>query len=498
MEPTAVSTNYAGLLPEGALLVATFLLAGLAALRSGIDQKVIGYSALAALTVTGVLVGITGFGSIDGTLFVNEPCSQFFKFIFLAAAFFAIAQKFSYSNEKRPLAAAKILLLFLSVMAMMFLSMSSNLLSIFVSLELSAVPLIAMTMNYGNSVKLSQKFLLITLFSSLLLLFGFSFLYGLSGATNLIMMKLQIAVVHITQRQIGVIILLAIASILSGLMLKAGFIPFNFWMHQIHKNLPLPMVGFVAVAFTSAVILAFAKIFINGLFAFHGPEMNPNDWGRLVAFIAFINIVFGTIQMMRQRDIVSLMFYANMAQMGFVLMGMISMVLHGLQSAGFYLISFLFSATGGYALIDMVRRQTNSTDFNDFKGLSKSSLPLAILFSIYLMSLAGFPLLAGFVAKFSVISAALEMAGLDKSYHWMYLLAGAGIICAALALIKLGKMVLSLFARTEQPPLAVQISPLLKIVLAVTAMGTILFGVFPDPLLALAARIPEAFGFIIE
>ena len=498
MEPTTLPTNYAGLLPEGVLLAATAILAGLAAFRSGIGHRVIGYSALAILIVSGVLVGITGFGSIDSALFINDSGSQFFKFIFLAAAFFTISQKLSYSDENRQLFAANILLLLLSVIAMMFLSMSSNLVSIFVSLELSVIPLIVIAKNYNNSVKLPQKFLLVTLFSSLLILFGFSFLYGLSGATNLLMMKLQIAVVHITQLQIGVIILLAVASILSGLILKAGFIPFNSWMHRIHKNLPLPIVSFVAVAFTSAVILAFAKIFINGLFAFHGPEMNPNDWGRLVAFIAFINIVFGTIQMLRQRNLVSLMFYANMAQMGFVLMGMISMVIHGLQSAGFYLISFMFSATGAYALIDIVKRQSASTNLDDFKGIAKSSLPIAIIFSVFLMSLAGLPLLVGFVAKFSIIEAALEMAGLDKSFHWMYILAGAGIVCAVISLIKLGRIAFSLFARTERPQIGLKFPLPVKFVLAVTALGTILFGVYPDPLLALAARLSAAFGFIIE
>ncbi len=493
-----LSTNYGRLLPEAVLFASTLLLAIIAAFRPNINQRAIGFAALAALLVTGVLAAITSFGSIDGTLFVNDPGAQFFKFIFLSAAFFSIGLIVSSSKENRPFSAVHLCLFLLSVLAMMFLSMSSNLLAIYVALELSAMPLIVMTMNYGNFDRLAQKFLLVTMFSSLLILFGFSFLYGLSGAANLIMMKLQIAVVHITQRQIGVIILLTIAAILSGLLLKAGFIPFNSWMHRLHQNLPLPVVIFMAVAFTSAVLLAFAKIFINGLFAFHGPEMTPNDWGRLVAFIAFINIVFGTIQMLRQRDIVSLMFYSNITQAGFVLMGMISMVIHGLQSAGFFLISFMLSAAGIYTVVETVKRQTNSTNLDDFKGLSKSSFPLAMLLSIFLMSLAGLPLLAGFVAKFSVIEAALDMAGLDKLYHWMYLLAGAGIICTAVALVKLGKIVFSLFAQTEQLPIAIQIPLPLKIVLAVTALGTLLFGIYPDPLLLLAARIPQAFGFIIE
>ncbi len=494
MEPIVHLTNYARLLPETALAGAIFVLAVLAAARPNINRKFFEYTALVVLAAIGVLVGITGLGSIDGTQFLNDPASQFFKFIFLSAGFFAVGLLAASTNENKH-SPAQLSLLLLSVLAMMFLAMSTNLLSIFVSLELSAVPLIAIMMHQDNLGLSAKKFLLVTLFSSLLILFGFSFLYGLSGATNLTMMKLQIAVVHITQRQIGVIILLTIASILTGLMLKAGMIPFHIRMHTLHKNLPLPVVAFLATAFVSAILLAFAKIFINGLFAFHGPEMNPNDWGRLVAFTAFVNIVFSTIQMVRQRDAISFLFYANLAQTGFALMGMISMVVHGLQSAGFYLVSFLLAAMGAYAIVDTVTAGTNSTNLDHFKGLSKTSLPLAVLFSIYLLSLAGLPLLAGFVAKFSVITAALEMAGTDQAFHWMYLLAGAGIVCAVITLAQTGKIVLSLFVKTEQPAVVFRIPAVLKLVLAVTALGTFFLGIYPDPILSLAAHISEAFGF---
>jgi len=489
------------LLPELALFALVLILTGTFVLRLKISHQLAGYLVMLGVLITGVLVVMTRLGSPDGNLLVNDAGSRFFKLLFLVATFLAVAMDMSFHKNVSKPSISKYSLLMLVLLAMMFLSMSASLLSIYLFLELCTISLIMLASHQFDSnlaTKVPQKFLVISVLSSLLILFGFSFLYGLSGAADLIMMKLQIAVVHITQRQIGVIILLAIAAILSGLMLRGGMIPFNAWMHDLHKNLPIPTVALIATALVSAVLLAFAKIFINGLFAFYGPEMNPNDWGRLVAFVAFINIVFGTVQMLRQKDIMSMLFFSNIVQVGFILTGMISMNQHGLQSAGFYLFSVMFSLAGIYAVIGLVRQSTNSTNLGDFKGLSKSSMPLAILTTVYLMSLAGLPILAGFVAKFSVIDAALETAAVDKLYHWMYLLAGAGIVCAAIMLFKFVKFSIALFGRTEKSPLPIQFPAPLIAVFAITALATLFFGIFPDALLSLASQIPQAFGFIIE
>jgi len=470
-------------------------------LRLKINHNWAGYLSLIGILLTGVLVVITNVGSADGDLFVNDAGAPVFKILFLWAAFLATAMDLSFHKKNSDLTIWRYPLVLLTLAAMLFLTMSGNLISLYLSLELCGLPLIVLaSYQIGSNAAgpAAQKFFVMTLLSSLLILFGFSFLYGLSGAANLILMKLQIAVVHITQRQIGVIILLAIAAILSGLMLRGGWLPFESWVHDLHKNWPIPLVAFMAAAFVPAVLLAFAKIFINGLFAFYGPEMNPNDWGRLVAFVAFVNIVFGTVQMLRQKNIMSLLFFSNITQSGFILTGMISMNQHGLKSAGFYLFAFMFSVMGAYAVIGLVRQSTAAANLEDFKGLSKSSLPLAILMTVYLMSLAGLPLLAGFVAKYSVIDAALEMAGSDRLYYWMYLLAGAGIVSAALMFFKFAKFSAALFGRTERPALTLQFPPAIIAVFAFTALGTLFFGIYPDPLLTLAGRIPQAFGFIIE
>jgi NADH-quinone oxidoreductase subunit N len=127
-----------------------------------------------------------------------------------------------------------------------------------------------------------------------------------------------------------------------------------------------------------------------------------------------------------------------------------------------------------------------------------SSLLVSLVLAGCLMSLAGLPLLAGFVAKYSIIDAALESAARDKTYHWMYLLAGAGILSMISLFFKFSKLAISLFKKSENVPAPVTIPFPLKLTFAITGAGLLFFGFFPDRLLRLAAQIPQAFGFITE
>lgn len=499
MEQSELLFNPKILTPEALLFSAALILTAVAILRPKINPTIVGYIGMFVFATASALVAFVPFGSAYSDLFINEPSAQFFKLIFLAMGFFSVA---IYMNENRHNSSPnpfQLPLLILSVLAMMLLSMSGNLISLFSTLELCAIPLIMIVafQNSASSGKHAQKFLLVMLLSSLLILFGLAFLFGLSGSANLLQMKLQIAIVHLTQREIGIIILLSVAAMLSGLMLKAALPPFNNWGKELHDNNPHSIISFIAVAFVIAVLVAFAKLFINGLFAFYGPEMTPNDWGRLVSFVAFVAIVFGTANIFRQRDIVPFMRYSNFVQIGFIITGMVSMNQYGLQSAAFYMVAFMLAAAGIYTIMSLLK-SSGFAQIANLRGLYYSSKMLSVTLAIFLMSLAGLPLTIGFVAKFSVIEAALSMATVDKMYHWMFILAATATISAVVTFIKFTKITLSLFAKTENAPISVKTPFPVMIVLVITVLATILFGILPEPLLAYAAKISQAFGFMLE
>ncbi|MGH8015066.1 MAG: NADH-quinone oxidoreductase subunit N, partial [Candidatus Zixiibacteriota bacterium] len=489
------------LIPEAILLTLVLLLLVAALFRLKIGGRLTGYLVMTALFVSGISISFTKPGIIGADLFLNEPGAQFFKYLFLSAAFLAVALSAVSSNDNSLKQLNSYTSILLALVGMMFLSMATSLLSLYVTLELSTLPLTALlilsSQTDGRSL-LSLRFLIVTVFSSLLILFGFSFLYGLSGALNLIVMKLQIAIVHITNRQIGVIILLSIVAVLTGTMFRLGLIPFHNWARKFQESMPLPIVAFLATGFLAALLMFLAKFFIAGLFAFYGPEMNPNDWGRLLGFVAFVNLIFGSIQLFRQRDLVAVMFYTVITQASFVMMGFNTMRPTGLQAAAFCLSSIIISVIGVYAIIYLIRQSLDSTSLDSVKGLSKSSKLLAILLVIFLMSLAGLPMLSGFVGKFSVLEAALERAGADRTYHWMYLVVGAAMFNIIVSFVKYSRVSLSLFQTVEHPLPSISIPAPLYLILGAALLVTITFGIYPDPLLSFASRIPEAFGFVVE
>lgn len=489
------------LAPEMVQLAVVLILIVFEKFNFKISRPIIGYFVLAGILISGALVTVTALGSVDAYHFINDAASRFFKLLFLIAAFLTITIDMSFANPKNNSDGSRYPLILMSVVSLMFLSMAASLVSIFLALELAIIPLIihvTLISSSGGLWKIPQRLYVVTALSSILILFGFSFLYGLSGSVGLLIMKLQIAVVHITHKQIGVVILLTIAAVLSGLMIKAGLIPFNSWMKEVHQNLPVSINVFFTIVIVSGVMVALAKVFINGLFAFHGPEMSPNDWGRLMGFAAFVNIVFGTVQLLRQKELLPMIHYSNIVQIGFILTGFTAMSELGMKSAGFYLAAFMFAMAGIYGVLELVKKNLNVTSLEELKGLTRSSLLISIILAGYLMSLAGLPLLAGFVAKYSIIDAALESAARDKTYHWMYLLAGAGVLSMIAILFKFSKLSISLFKKSENTPVPISIPFPLLLTFAITGAGLLFFGIFPDRLLRLAAQIPQAFGFITK
>lgn len=501
METAGPTINIASFFPEIVLFGTVLFLTFMTLFKVKFSSQLGGYVAAIGILAAGVAVAFTNHGAVLGDIFSNDSSSQLFKLFFLLAALFTLLM-----NQPRDSAAPSdeifsVILILLSVIGMMFLSMSMSLLSLFVSLELSAMPLLVLAVFYGSPKEtgtVGLKISVLTFFSALLILLGLAFLFGLSGALNLIVMKLQIAIIHITNHQIGVIILLSIVMVLAGVVMRLGLMPFHRPAVELHNQISVPLAAFISIGLAAAVVLFFAKLFINGLFAFYGPEMNPNDWGRLVGFAIFANFVFATVKLYQQRDMVSLLFYSNIIQIGFVLMGLASMRAAGIQGAGFYLAAFLLAGFGVYAVVNTLQKSNGRADLESLKGLSKSSMSLAVLLSIFLMSLAGVPLLAGFVAKYSIIEAALDRAGSNQPYHWMYLLIAAAVLSAVFVLIKFARITLSLFVPADKSTTAIKIPIAVKVVLAVALLGTLYFGILPNWLLSFASGIPGSFGFIIE
>ena len=498
---TVIETNLALLLPELFLFVWSLLLVAISFVVKSRNHQFSAIAALCGLLVSIVLVLLSDYGDIAGRVFINNSTALFFKLICAFAAAVSCLLMLSTASTQISQRASLIYpLLLASTGGMMLLAMAENLISVFVSLEMVTLPLMLMiiiTLRKQDR-PVAVKVMLTSIFSTLLILYGFSFLYGLSGSADLLQMKINIAVIHLTQRDIGVVILLCVLTLIAGFMMKMHLPPFHGWAKELYRKLPLPILAFLATAYITVILMSFSKVFVNGLFAFYGPEQLPNDWGRLVSLVAAGAIVTGTIKIIQLKEIRSMLFYLVIVQAGFVMTSIVSMNQLGPQAAGFHLVAFSLAMIGAVSVLYSLEKSRNFVNISELSGLYYSSKPLAFYLGLFFLSLGGLPLTVGFVAKFVIFEAAFSMAQTDFQYYWMYILAGIGLLCAAVLFFYFVSIVFSMFKGSSQEAVGIRLSPVFLIVLTLTAAATLFFGVLPDSLLDFSLEISRSFGFIIE
>ncbi|TET95859.1 MAG: NADH-quinone oxidoreductase subunit N [Candidatus Zixiibacteriota bacterium] len=460
----------------------------------------VGYLSLLGLLITGFILSLTGYGRGFTTMFFNDPMSLFFKIIFLGAAFMAIASSFGITKQKIVNHRGEYFgLILLSTVGMMFLSSSNELLSLYIGLELTTIPLFVLAAFFKDdklSVEAGIKYFVVGAFSSALLLYGLSFLYGLSGTTDIVQMKINLAITHLTFKNIGLILSLAVVLLVAGIGFKLALPPFHQWAPDVYEGSPTPIAAFLSVGSKAAGLVAFAKIFLNGLSAFHGPEMAPNDWGKLVGLLACLALIIGNVLAIRQSNIKRMLAYSSIAHVGYIMIGMVAMNELGIASVGFYLFAYLFANMGAFGVVAIFEDKSGSCQIASYAGLSKTSPFLSISMTVFLLSLVGIPPLAGFLAKYYVFAAAIKVASSDPAFSWMYWLVGIGLLTAVFSLYYYANVIKEMYFSAELSPYRISFSAPAMSVLLIGLIGVFLFGLYPEPILQFASKMSLVFGFV--
>jgi len=460
----------------------------------------VGYLSLLGLLVTGFILSVTGYGRGFTTMFFNDPMSLFFKIIFLGSAFMAIASSFGITKQKIVNHRGEYFgLILLSAVGMMFLSSSNELLSLYIGLELTTIPLFVLAAFFKDdklSVEAGIKYFVVGAFSSALLLYGLSFLYGLSGTTDLVQMKINLAITHLTFKNIGLILSLAVVLLVAGIGFKLALPPFHQWAPDVYEGSPTPIAAFLSVGSKAAGLVAFAKIFLNGLSAFYSPVMAPNDWGKLAGLLACLALIIGNVLAIRQSNIKRMLAYSSIAHAGYIMIGMVAMNELGIASVGFYLFAYLFANMGAFGVVAIFEDKSGSCQITSYAGLSKTSPLLSISMTVFLLSLAGIPPLAGFLAKYYVFAAAIKVAATDPAFSWMYWLVGIGLLTAVFSLYYYANVIKQMYFSAELSPYRISFSAPAMSVLLIGLIGVFLFGLYPEPILQFASKMSLVFGFV--
>jgi NADH-quinone oxidoreductase subunit N len=381
-------------------------------------------------------------------------------------------------------------LLLLSTVGMMFLSSSNELISLYVGLELTTIPLFILVAFYKDnklSVESGLKYLIVGAFSSALLLYGMSLLYGLTGTTDINMIKLNLSIVFLSYGKIGPALLLASGLIIAGLGFKLALVPFHMWAPDVYQGAPTPITAFLSVGSKAAGVVAFFRIFAGGLIAFADDVMKPLDWGIIVAVMAAAAMILGNIAALRQTNIKRMLAYSSIAQIGYIMIGMVALTELGVASVGFYMFIYLFANMGAFAVATIFHDRTGSDAISSYGGLSKSSPALSATMAIFLLSLAGIPPLGGFAAKYLVFA-----AGIEAGYTWLVIL---GLLTAVVSLYYYANVIKTMYFSSSEPAEKIKAPFIANVVLVIGVVGLFVFGVFPGLIMKFALDTAEVFAF---
>ncbi|MDX1882150.1 NADH-quinone oxidoreductase subunit NuoN [Mycolicibacterium sp. 120270] len=361
-----------------------------------------------------------------------------------------------------------------SLGGLMLFPAASDLLTIFIALEVLSLPLYLLCGLARHRRLLSQeaalKYFLLGAFSSAMFLYGIVLLYGFSGSLTL--SGIAAAINGHGQTSIA---LTGVGLLAAGLLFKVGAVPFHSWVPDVYQGAPTPITGFMAAATKLAAVGAMLRIFYVAL-----PHLvaawRPVLWG-----VAVLTMVVAAVATVVQTDIKRLLGYSSVANVGFLLLG-VAGIESGLSATLFYLISYALSTLGVFATVTMIRRADGEEehDTSRWAGLGRRSPVVAGVMAIFLLAIAGIPLTSGFVSKFAIFqSAASDGAGI---------LVVIGALCSAIAAYAYARVIVAMFfsdAGSEAPP-TVRHAPSTAAIVAVTAAATVLLGIVPQPLFDLA------------
>jgi len=359
-----------------------------------------------------------------------------------------------------------------AVSGMLLFPIASDLITLFVALEMLSLPLYLMAGLSRRRRLASQesalKYFLLGAFSSAFFLFGAAYLYGYSAS---------ITFSGIREAVVGgggndVLLLIGISFLSIGLLFKVGAVPFHAWSPDVYQGAPTPVTAFMAAATKVAAFGAMLRIYYT---SFANAQWS---WTPMLSGIAIVTMLLGSLVAIAQRDVKRMLAYSSIAHAGFLLSGVIALNKAGLDATIFYLFAYGVANVGAFGVVTLVRDSAGEvTDLNRWKGLGKRSPFAASAFALFLLAFAGIPLTSGFIGKFSIFSAAYESGAKGVVI--------AGVLSSAIAaFFYIRVIVLMFFTDATEDGTSVEVpSVLTRSTIVIAGVVTLALGIYPAPLL---------------
>ncbi len=410
-----------------------------------------------------------------GTMFIVDSYAIFFKVICLFGLLMTTLLSGQYLKVEGIRQGEYYSLMVFSVVGMMTMVSAGDLIVVYLGLELMALSiycLVGLLKDDLRANEASLKYFLMGGFSSALLLFGISLLYGMTGTTDLAGIAKYCTDTGILTNPA---LLTGFALVISGFCFKVGAAPFHFWTPDIYQGAPTAITSFMSVAPKAAGFAVFGRFLMTAF-----PESQP-QWGTIIAVIALLSMAVGNIIAISQQNVKRMLAYSSIAHAGYALLGILAGTSEGFSATMSYLFIYGFMNMGAFAIVILLcTKGARRESLEDYKGLAKSNPMAALLMLIFMFSLTGIPPTAGFIGKFYLLKAALA-----AGYTWTVLLA---VLFSAISAYFYLRLVRYMYMDEAQEKIVPHYSPGLTAALALSVIGVIGIGIFPGSLLDWAAR----------
>jgi NADH-quinone oxidoreductase subunit N len=415
-------------------------------------------------------------------LFVSDALGHVLKLVCYAAVSAALVYSRQYLLDRGLLRGEFITLLLFCLLGMMVMISAASFPTLFLGLELMSLclyALVALNRDSALSTEAAMKYFVLGALSSGLLLYGMSMIYGATGTLNIYEVaghasRLAASASERTFRVFGLVFLVA------GLAFKVGVAPFHMWIPDVYHGAPTAVTLIVGTAPKLAAFAMAVRLLVNGV-----PDL-AHDWQQMLVLLAVLSMAIGNIAAIAQSNLKRMLAYSTIAHMGFMLLGLLSGVVEGnrlnapeaYSAAMFYMIVYVLMSLGAFGmLLYFSRAGFECENLDDLKGLNRTHPWYAFLMLILMFSLAGIPPTAGFYAKLSVLSAAVNAGQI-----WLAVVAVVLSLIGAFYYLRIVKL---MYFDDPREPHRVQARTSFRVALSANGLALLVFGILPQPLMAL-------------
>lgn len=467
--------NLATILPEIILSVMAMVLLLVNVFVPSKSKGYLAWLSLAGLVAAGYTAA-TGWGlnisSFSGSV-VLDNFSIFFKLIFVVAAGLTVLISDQYLEREECNHGEFYPMVLFSTVGMMLMASGTDMMTIFLGLELMSIPLYVLSGFNRANIKSNEsglKYFLLGAFSTGFLLYGMALVYGATGTTRIA----QIAEAAAKMGTPDTMLLIGALLILTGFAFKIAAVPFHMWTPDVYEGAPTPITALMSAGPKAAGFAAFLRIFLVSF-----PTMKA-DWADLIWIMAVLTMTVGNIIALRQDNIKRMLAYSSIAHAGYALVGLAAANTTGTAGILFYMLTYAFMNIGAFAVVVLLGKQGETNgNVQDFAGLAHKRPALAAIMTLFLFSLAGIPPTAGFIGKFYLFSGAVQ-----EGYVW---LAVIGVLNSAASVYYYLRVMVFMYMKPADEEFDwVKMTAPITLALVLAGFVTLALGIVPSYLLQFA------------